>query len=152
MTNLTPMNNSIRILIISTLLLLLISLFLPFIQAESYLEDSDHDINFYTIWGFQHVSGIFAFVVSFFIAGFGMGLTRIKPVNVLTTILGSVVYFGIFVVISLLSLNTWGNGYSHNFSIGFYTFLVGVISISTLSIINSSRNIVKVNDNSLLDS
>lgn len=146
------MNNSIRILIISTLLLLLISLFLPFIQAKSYLEERDHVTKFYTIWGFQNFSGIFAFVVSFFIAGFGMGLTRIKPINVLTTILGSVVYFGIFVVISLLSLNTWGNGYSHDFSIGFYTFLVGVISISTLSIINSSRNIVKVNDNSLLDS
>lgn len=152
MTNLTPMKNSIRVLIISTLLLLLISLFLPFIQAESYLEDSDLNSKFYTIWGFQHVSGIFAFVVSFFIAGFGMGLTRIKAVNVLITILVSIVYFGIFGLISLLSLNTWGNGYSHEFSIGFYTFLAGVISISILSIINSSRNIVKVKDNSLLDS
>lgn len=150
-SNLGSMNEKVRKGLLGAFLLLILSFFLPFIHAETYLMPDEVKEETYNIYGFQHISVYCAFFLGIFVAAFGMGISRNKTINKLITIIVSLLYFVIFFGFSVLSLNDWGFGYSRSFTIGFYIALIGVFLLIILSLINASREPISVKSDDILD-
>ena len=143
-SNLGKMNEKIRKGLLIAFLLLILSFFLPFIHAETYLMPEEVKEETYNIYGFEHISVYGAFIFGIFVASFGMGISRNRTLNVWITFIVSVIYSLTYFFISALTLADWGNGFSRSFSIGFLTTSIGVIILVFLSIENSKREPISV--------
>jgi hypothetical protein len=142
--NLDSMNEKVRNGLLGAFLLLILSFFLPFIHAETYLTPDEVKEETYNIYGFEHISVYGAFIFGIFVAAFGMGISRNRTLNVWITFIVSVIYSLTYFFISVLTLADWGNGFSRSFSIGFLTTSIGVITLVVLSIENSKREPISV--------
>ena len=150
-SNLGSMNEKVRKGLLGAFLLLILSFFLPFIHAETYLSPDEVKEESYTIYGFQHISVYGAFILGVFVAAFGMGISRNRTINIWITFIVSVIYSLTYFFISVLTLADWGNGYSRSFSLGFVTTSIGVIALVLLSIENSKREPISVKSDDVLD-
>ncbi len=149
MAQLEPMHKQLSLAIIISFTVILISFFLPFISVEGYTEENYKEHSY--IFGFQSIPAYIALVVGLFVAGFGMGISSNKTANIIVTSIASIVYFLVFLFMSAISTMSWGNGYNYNLSIGFLASLLGVISLSILSIANSARKPRPQENRELLD-
>lgn len=143
-SNLGSMNEKVRNGLLGAFLLLILSFFLPFIHAETYLTPDEVKEETYNIYGFEHISVYGALIFGIFVAAFGMGISRNRTLNVWITFIVSVIYSLTYFFISVLTLADWGNGFSRSFSIGFLTTSIGVITLVVLSIENSKREPISV--------
>lgn len=149
MAQLEPMPKQLSLAIIISFIVILISFFLPFISVEGYTEENYNEQ--YYVFGFQSIPPYLALVIGLFVAGFGMGISSNKTANIVVTSIAAIVYFLVFLFMSAISTMSWGNGYSYKLSFGFLASLLGVISLSILSIANSARKPRSQENRELLD-
>jgi hypothetical protein len=69
-SNLDSMNEKVRNGLLGAFLLLILSFFLPFIHAETYLTPDKVKEETYNIYGFEHISVYGAFIFGIFVAAF----------------------------------------------------------------------------------
>lgn len=149
MAKLKPMSRNISLAIIISLMILVVSLALPFLSIQGYTEENYKE--HYYSYGFQSIPPYLALIVGIMVAGFGMGISKNKTLNITITVIAAIIYILLLLFISVVSTISWGNGYSYSLSYGFFVNFLGALAISFLSIANSARSVLNEENSELLD-